>query len=229
MSDLAPAQVISLDVDGTLYRVRRLTVAWRLRTDRGLLVAMVAAREKIRHEGPFADLNALHRREAELVAPSFELSMQEAETRLASLRDLLPAALTERIRAFRGVRGALEAAHARGLKLAVLSDYDAREKLEHLGLADLPWQAYVSAEACGALKPHALPFEALVRELAVPASEIVHVGDREDIDVAGALAAGLRAWRFSPKGKTVTAAEHHLQSYKLDAFAPLWPADSSAG
>lgn len=228
MSDLALARAISLDVDGTLYRVRRLTVAWRLRTDRGLLVAMVAAREKIRHEGPFADLAALHRREAELVAPSFELSMDEAEARLQSLRSLLPAALTERIRAFRGVRGALEAAHTRGLKLAVLSDYDAREKLEHLGLADLPWAAYVSAEACGALKPHALPFEALVGALGLPPGDIVHVGDREDIDVAGALAAGLRAWRFSPKGKTVTVAEHHLQNYKLDTFAPLW-AGSSAG
>lgn len=228
MSALAPARALSLDVDGTLYRVRRLTVAWRLRAERGLLVAMVAAREKIRHEGPFVDAAAVHRREAELVGPSFGLSLEETEARLEALRSELPAALTARVRAFSGVRGALEAAHARGLKLAILSDYDATEKLELLGLLDLPWAARISAEACGALKPHARPFEALVEALAEPPGQIVHVGDREDLDVAGAQAAGIRAWRFSPRRSVSTEAEYHLRRYRLDAFAPLWAPSSGS-
>ncbi len=222
MSALAPARALSLDVDGTLYRVRRLTVAWRLRADRGLLLAMVAAREKIRHEGAFADLEAVHRREAELVAPSFQLTVDEAEHRLNELRAELPNALTARVRPFSGVRGALEAAHARGMKLCVLSDYDATDKLKNLGLNDLPWAARVSAEACGALKPHAQPFEAVCDALNLEPREIVHVGDREDVDVAGALAVGMRAWRFSPQRRMTTEAEHHLRRYPLDAFSALW-------
>lgn len=226
MSEVAAARALSLDVDGTLYRVRRLTVAWRLRYARGLLVALVAAREKIRHEGPFEDIAALHRREAELVAPSFELSVEEAAARLEELRADLPDALTARIRPFSGVRGALEAAHARGLKLAVLSDYDAEEKLENLGLADLPWTAKVSAERCGALKPNPEPFQVLSQRLGVLPSEIVHVGDREDVDVAGALSCGLRAWHLTSKRGQSTRAEHQFAKYKLDTFAPLWGSSS---
>lgn len=223
---VAPAAALSLDVDGTLYRVRRLTVAWRLRHVRGLLVAMVAAREKIRHEGPFESLEALHQREAELVAPSFELSVEEAAARLDELRGDLPDALTARTRPFSGVRGALEAAAARGLKLAILSDYGAEEKLENLGLADLPWAAKVSAEACGALKPHRAAFEAVVEGLGVPPEQIVHVGDREDLDVEGALAAGLRAWRLSNKRGIPTRAELRFSRFRLDTFAPLWGSSS---
>lgn len=222
MSAPAPARALSLDVDGTLYRVRRLTVAWRLRADRGLLVALVAAREKIRHEGPFSDLEEIHLREAELVAPSFDLTVADANARLSGLRDSLAEALTARIRPYPGVRGALEAAHARGLRLGVLSDYEAQEKLDNLGLGDLPWACQVSAEAVGALKPHRRPYEQLAAGLGVPPETIVHVGDREDVDVAGAQAAGLRAWRFSPRKRTPSRAERVFDKWTLDVFSPLW-------
>ena len=226
---IGPARAVSLDVDGTLYRVRRLTVAWRLRHERGLLLALVAAREKIRHEGPFSTRGALHAREAELVAPSFQLEVPEAAARLDALRAELAAALTERVRPFAGVRGALEAAHARGVRLAVLSDYDPDEKLHNLGLLDLPWAARVSAEGEGALKPHLRPYARLCEALALPPASIVHVGDREDLDVAGALAAGLRAWRFSPKRGVPSQAEVVFTRWKLDLFAPLWaPAEPSS-
>lgn len=221
-----PVRALSIDVDGTLYRVRRLTVAWRLRHARGLLVALVAAREKIRHEGPFESLEALQRREAELVAPSFELSVEDAHAQLVALRQEMPEALTARIRPFSGVRGALEAAHAKGLALAVLSDYEADQKLENLGLGDLPWAAKVSAEACGALKPHAAPFLEVCAQLGLPPEQVVHLGDREDVDVRGALEAGMRAWHFAPRKGVGTKAEHQLSRYPLDAFAPLWGSSS---
>ncbi|MCK6552407.1 hypothetical protein L6R52_41650, partial [Myxococcota bacterium] len=83
MAELGPARAISLDMDGTLYRVRRLRVLWRLRFERGLLLALLAAREKMRHEPPLADAEALAQREAELVAPSFELGIDEARARIA--------------------------------------------------------------------------------------------------------------------------------------------------
>lgn len=217
-----PAEVLSLDLDGTLYRVQRFRVAWRLRHERGLLLALAAAREKIRHEGFFESQAALHAREVELVAPSFGLSIEETGARLDALRAVFPEVLTKGMRPYSGVRGALEAAHARGLKLAILSDYEAEEKLKYLGLEDLPWETWVSAEACGALKPHRAPFERLAEQVGVPLETVVHIGDREDVDVAGALAAGMRAWRFSPMRRILSDAERVFHRWPLDLFQALW-------
>lgn len=215
-------QLLSFDVDGTLYRVRRLRVAWRLRYVRGLLVAMVAAREKVRHEGPFDSIEALEQREAELIAPSFDMTIEDCARQLGEIRGDLAGALTLRTRPFGGVSGALEAAVAKGLQLAVLSDYDPEEKLENLGLAHLPWAAKIGADGLGALKPHRRAFEALTERTGVPPEAIVHIGDREDVDVAGALDAGCRAWLFAPKSSGPSKAEHVFGKWKIDLFKPLW-------
>ncbi len=217
----ARVKLISLDVDGTLYKVRRLRVAWRLRFERGLLLALLAAREKIRHESPLSSMEALAHREAELVAPSFNLSLEEAKRRLSKLRDDMPWALTEGAKPFPGLRGALEAANARGLKLAVLSDYDPREKLKNLGLDDLPWAAVLGAEQLGALKPHPASFLELAKRAQVEPAEVLHVGDREDLDVEGALGVGMRAWRKASQKGQVSRSERVFHRYTVDLFLPL--------
>lgn len=219
--ELPKARAISVDMDGTLYRVHRLRAAWRLRWERGLLLALLAAREKIRHEDPLFDEHELARREAELVAPSFGLSIDEAARRIQVLRRWMPAALTKGFAPYRGVRSALEAAHARGLKIAVLSDYDPDEKLGHLGLGDLPWSATLASERCGALKPHPRSFLRLAELLGVSPGEIVHIGDREDLDVQGALGAGFRAWRFTRDERVMSASEHHFKEWSVGLFVPL--------
>jgi putative hydrolase of the HAD superfamily len=216
------ARALSLDMDGTLYRVRRLKVAWRLRWERGLLIALLAAREKIRHELPPENEEALLAREAELVAPSFNLSMEDAVRRIRDLREAMPAALTLGATPFRGVVSALEGAHVMGLKLAVLSDYDPREKLQNLGLDRLPWAALVSTERFGALKPHPRAFLHVAEALEVEPDEVVHIGDREDLDVTGALEAGMRAWRFERSGKKVESrAERVFGEWSVSLFQEL--------
>lgn len=226
---IPPARGLSLDVDGTLYRVQRLRVAWRLRADRGLLVALVAAREKIRQEPLLADRAALEAREIALVAPSFGFLPSEARERLERLRSRLPEALTRGMRPHPGVRGALEAAHAQGLRLATLSDFDPAPKLRYLGLDDLPWVGHVGAEALGALKPQRRPFERVCEVLGVEPGAVVHVGDHEEVDVRGALSAGLRAWRFGPDARERSAAERVFDRWTLDVFAPLFPPSAEPG
>lgn len=220
---LEPAKAISFDVDGTLYRVQRFRVAWRLRRERGLMVALLAAREKIRQEPPLEGRAELVAREVDLVAPSFRLAPSEALERLELLQARLPEALCRGMRPFPGVRAALEAAHARGLKLLTLSDFAPEAKLEYLGLADLPWVGHVGAAELGALKPHPGPFLETCRLAGCAPHELVHVGDREDVDVEGALAAGIRAWRTCPPGRVRSRAEHIFSRWKLDLFAPLFP------
>ncbi|MFO0724649.1 MAG: HAD family hydrolase [Myxococcota bacterium] len=218
-----PARALSFDLDGTLYRVRRLSVAWRLRHERGLLVALMAARERIRHEPPLLSEDALFERQLELVRPSFALSDAEARRRVRALLDAFPDALTKGHRPRPGVKSAIQAAVARGLRVAIVSDYRPATKLAELGLDDLPWSALIGCEELGALKPHPEAFLALAARLGVEPGDIVHVGDREELDVTGALAAGCRAWLFSAKKADKTRAEKVLSAFPLDAFQPLFP------
>lgn len=219
---MRPARAVSFDLDGTLYAVPRARVAWRLRRERGLLVALMAARERMRHEAPLADREALIAREVELVAPSFRLHASEARARLVALHAALPAALTRGVAPYPEVRAAIEGAAARGLRIAVLSDYEPGDKLRFLGLDDLPWACVLGCDALGALKPHGRAFLALAERLGVAPDEVVHVGDREDLDVAGARAAGLRAWRFG-RVRGGTEAEHVVPTWRADTFHALSP------
>lgn len=214
-------RALSFDLDGTLYPVRKIRVAWRLRHERGLLVAFMAARERIRHEAPLLDAEALLDREAELVAPSFELSIDEARRRIRALRDALPEALTRGVRPYPGVKSALEAAHVRGLKLAIISDYSPADKLRWLGLDDLPWAASIGCDLLGALKPHPRPFLAVAEQLGIEPGSVLHVGDREDLDIEGALSAGLRAWRFARRRDVVTKAERVFGEWGVGLFSAL--------
>ncbi len=213
---------ISVDLDDTLYRVQRLRVIWRLRHKRGLLVALVAAREKLRHESPFEGPEHLDAREAELVAPAFGMTRQAAAEALQQLRSALPAALAEDARPFPGVRAALEAAAAQGLRIGVLSDYDPIEKLRYLGLSDLPWAATLGAEQLGVLKPHPRAFHEIAAAMGVDRRRVVHVGDREDLDVRGALGSGMRAWRYAPSALRRSQAELSFSRWKIPLFQPLW-------
>jgi putative hydrolase of the HAD superfamily len=81
--------------------------------------------------------------------------------------------------------------HERGLKLAVVSNFDSRLPglLEQLGLAR--WlSAVVVSSSAGAAKPDTTPFRLALEQLELEAHQVWHVGDSAE-DVAGAAAAGL--------------------------------------
>jgi putative hydrolase of the HAD superfamily len=95
---------------------------------------------------------------------------------------------------FPDTRPALAALRGRGLRLAMVSNFDARlhDLCDALGLT--PWfAAIVISTRAGAAKPDPLIFRTALIELGASAGEAVHVGDSEREDVAGALAAGIRA------------------------------------
>lgn len=214
----APVAAIAVDLDGTLYRVRRLRVLWRLRRHRRVLLALMTARERLRREEAPDDGASLRAREVELVASLLSLGVDEARLELEALRQVLPRALTAGASPYRGVPGALREAHRQGFKLAVFSDYDPGDKLERLGLGGLPWSVQLGAETVGALKPHARGFHTLAGRLGLDPPSIIYIGDREDIDIAGALGAGLRAWRFAPRGHGETAAERVFGRWSAGLF-----------
>jgi len=81
---------------------------------------------------------------------------------------------------------------ARGIRLAVVSNFDQRliGLLEALGLAEL-LETVVVSSAVGAAKPDPLPFQRALQQLQLPPEAVWHIGDSPE-DEAGARAAGLR-------------------------------------
>lgn len=186
-------QAISFDVDGTLFDLRHM---------RGLCVgfekpfvdAYRRSREQLRGRVDPCDLRA-----EQCASVAAELGRDPAEiTRLvARMVDEAWADLST-VDAFPNLREALTALRGAGLRLALLSDYAARRRVASLRLDHVVWEAEVSCEALGVLKPHRLPFERLLEVLALPPAAVLHVGDRVDADVVGARAIGMRTALFAP-------------------------------
>jgi len=97
-------------------------------------------------------------------------------------------------RVFPDVPDALVALRAHGLRLAVVSNFDARldPLLEGLGVRRLV-DAVICSSHAGSAKPDPAIFGAALTALGVPASATLHAGDEPVADVLGARAAGLSA------------------------------------
>lgn len=93
-----------------------------------------------------------------------------------------------------GAREALVALRARGLRLAVVSNFDARlvDLLAALGLGGV-LDTIVCSSRAGSAKPDPGIFREALGRLGVIASEALHAGDSPRLDVEGARAAGLEA------------------------------------
>ncbi|MEB3266724.1 MAG: HAD-IA family hydrolase [Cyanobacteriota bacterium] len=90
----------------------------------------------------------------------------------------------------------LERWHRRGLRLAVVSNFDQRLHGLLAGLGLLSWlEVVVISSSAGAAKPSALPFLQALAALNLPAEAVWHVGDSDE-DVEGARAAGIRPVRI---------------------------------
>lgn len=187
---------VLLDAYGTLIRLDapderlRESVAQRLGRDvspddaRRALTAeiehYVANAHRARDE---ASLHELRLECAQILLA--ELGIDEPpEAGLPVLRDAL------QFRPFDDVGAALEAIAKRGLRTAVVSNWDCSLP-EALTGAGLEFDAVVDSATTGASKPDPAMFLLAVRRLGVDPSRVLHVGDRDDTDGAGARAAGL--------------------------------------
>jgi putative hydrolase of the HAD superfamily len=107
-------------------------------------------------------------------------------------RDALMAAL--RFSAFDDAAPALRELRGRGLRLVVVSNWDAglSEVLARVGLAGFLDGVVTSADA-GAVKPSAAPFSRALSLVGAAPGEALHVGNEVEADVGGAGALGLAA------------------------------------
>lgn len=107
--------------------------------------------------------------------------------------------------AWRPCAGAVETLRslkARGLKIALVSNFDGRlhRVVAGLGLGPFFDVVIVSSEA-GWAKPSPRIYAAALAALEVEPGEALMVGDRPREDVAGATAAGLQALLYDPRGR----------------------------
>jgi HAD superfamily hydrolase (TIGR01549 family) len=105
----------------------------------------------------------------------------------------------ELVRPLDGAHSVLATLRARAIPAAILTNgwtpLQQKKIARALGDAALGMTILVS-DAIGAIKPQRAAFDALVAALAVPREHVWYVGDNARGDVAGALAAGLRAVWF---------------------------------
>lgn len=103
---------------------------------------------------------------------------------------------------------ALEGLRARGVRMVVVSNFDARLVgiCEDLGIASFFDAIVVSARA-GFAKPDPDIFHITARRAGVRAEEALHVGDSEEEDLRGARAAGMRAVRIARNRGAVSPGE----------------------
>jgi putative hydrolase of the HAD superfamily len=100
-----------------------------------------------------------------------------------------------------GTRPMLAELKRRGLKLAVISNWDQRLPLllERLDLA-APFDTFAISAIVGAEKPHPRIFESALAALGVAAEEALHVGDSRRDDIEGAQGVGMQALLLAPAG-----------------------------
>lgn len=96
---------------------------------------------------------------------------------------------------FPDTQPALTALKTRGLRLGVVSNFDGRliSICKGLGLTE-HFDVIVMSSRAGYAKPDPRIFRLALASLDVDPADALHVGDSMQEDVAGATAAGLRAW-----------------------------------
>lgn len=209
---------VFLDALGTLVQLERPwphLVAALAR--RGADVAEESAREamlaeiayyRLHHDeaGTREGLADLRRRCAEVLADALGedvvASLAAEEVHDAMLESL-------RFRAYPEAAGVLTRLRADGHPLVVVSNWDVslHDVLQTTGLAPLLDAVVVSAQE-GVGKPDPRIFARALQVAGVDAADAVHVGDSPDADVAGALAAGIRAVLVDREGGGSMRVEH---------------------
>jgi putative hydrolase of the HAD superfamily len=126
-------------------------------------------------------------------------ALPERARQVEDLRGALLGAL--RFRPYPEVPGVLAELGELGVARVVVSNWDVslRGVLDDTGLAPLLDGLVISAEV-GAAKPDPAIFERALEVAGAGPGEALHVGDTVDVDVAGALAAGLRAVHLDRSG-----------------------------
>ena len=128
-----------------------------------------------------------------------ELGLADVDGALAARLHDLTASLPPTLVAEESVPVLLEALRARGLRLAVISNYTGTllDDFKALGLTGC-FDAILDSQVLGIYKPDPEIFRVACAATGCKPEEALHVGDSPAADVAGALAAGVKPILLDP-------------------------------
>lgn len=181
-------EVVSWDVDGTLYELPAMVRAVVRAGARGLVRAPRRSLGELERLRRFRAAMARVRRRGGELAPGDLPADRDALVALEA-RWYGPAIARVGVRA--GVGEALATFAARGLRQIAVSDYRAHYKLVALGL-EHHFEAVYAGEDTGHLKPSPGIFAHVIEDLGIEPARMLHIGDRHDRDAAAAAAVGCR-------------------------------------
>lgn len=199
---LARVRAVLFDVDGTLYAqlplrlamacemaIASMSLQGQARRDLHRVLAFRRLREDLRDRP--SHVEPLVQRQYSVVSEQLQCSVAEVETAVAEWIYRRPAKWLRYCRR-PGLEPLLDFLAGRGISCGVFSDYPASEKITALGL-DGRFDVVMSAvdNEIGAFKPDARGFLAAARRWNLSAGQVLYVGDRADVDAAGAAAAGM--------------------------------------
>ncbi|MCX7943741.1 MAG: HAD family hydrolase [Deltaproteobacteria bacterium] len=205
-------KAVTFDMDGTLYNSGRLFL--RLLPDilkhRKFIVAYYRIREELRSEGFKGDI-----RGEVLIRLSKKLMIDESECEYMIDETIyrLFASKINRGLLYKGLREFIDMLKKNDVRLGIISDFPIDEKLMRLGLYFEPWRALINTEDIGTLKPAKEPFLKAAELLEVDPGLILHIGDRENLDVLGAKRSGFLSARLKRFGNLKSQADIVFRSY----------------
>ncbi len=190
-----------LDVDGTLYyqtplrALMALELAWAAawRPKRTLKQARLIGHYRSAQEWLRAYENRELRPDSQLrrAAATSGASPEEILACVREWMEVRPGRIL-RFCVRRSLKTRIESWSRLGVPMAVYSDYPAGPKLRSLGLQDLLSDGVCSTDPeVRAFKPAPRGFEIAAGRLGLTPREVAYIGDREDVDGAGAKGAGM--------------------------------------
>ena len=215
-----PIRAVTLDAAGTLFTVAEPVGATyaRLAADHGIAIAVDVAERGFRAAfaaaPPLAFPGASPTRLAEherawwytVVRAAFGAAARAAAFETCFDAIFAHYARADAWRVFADAPAALAALRARGLRTAIVSNFDGRLRIlvDDLGLTPLV-DATLWSTRVGCAKPAPEIFVAAAQALGVAPADVVHAGDAPVADVEGARRAGMTAVLVA-RGATVPTA-----------------------
>ena len=228
-------QAVLFDLDGTLYRqaplrammaVELLTLPLLFNPARAprhwkALGAYRRAQEELRTQEPARDSQPLRRAQLSAAGRRANLPLPEIESLVDEWMFRRPLKYLRFLRA-PGLDSLLDWLAATGVRIGVLSDYPAAAKLQALGLSQRFSLVLSSSDPdIGALKPHPRGFLRACDRWRLHPREVLVVGDRPDVDAAGAAAAGMPCVIVGTRKSSGAGPNHHHSIASLERLCDV--------
>jgi FMN phosphatase YigB (HAD superfamily) len=206
-----PVRAVLFDVDGTLYHQKRLRLCMAAELGvsplglRSIGASALVVRVLRTYRNVHEEMRNLGRHNAPLAEHQIRETAYREDVGEPDVRAIVSEWMTRRpLKYLRWCRRSglvelLQRLQRRGVLLGVLSDYQSHDKLAALDVARFFTDVCCTTEPdINALKPHPRGFLQACDSWNLSPDEVLYVGDRPEIDGAGALAAGLQCALFAP-------------------------------